>query len=111
MKELRHLPAWLLAPAFLSSALVHAASPNVLLIVADDQGWADVPWLGSPARMPKLDTLRQSGKELMRYYSSAVCSPTRAALYTGRSAFQQGIRSQFAPNDDWGTRCPLSSAC
>jgi arylsulfatase A-like enzyme len=81
-------------------ALARAAAPNVLLIVADDLGWSDVSWRGSPARTPNLDQLRQSGTELMRFYASPVCSPTRAALYTGRSAFQQGIRDQFAPNED-----------
>lgn len=75
-----------------------AAAPNVLFLVADDLGWSDVSWRGSPARMPNLDTLRQSGTELLRFYASPVCSPTRAALYTGRSAFQQGIRDVFPPN-------------
>lgn len=78
-------------------SLLNAATPNVLLIVADDLGWGDVPWRGSPARMPNLDTFRQGGTELLRFYVSPVCSPTRAALLTGRSGFQQGIREQFAP--------------
>lgn len=90
----------LLALSLLSTVASSAAPPNVLLIVTDDQGWGDVPWRGSPARMPNLDALRRSGTELMRYYAWPVCSPTRASLYTGRSAFQQGIRNQFAPADD-----------
>ncbi|MEY2880271.1 MAG: Arylsulfatase [Verrucomicrobiota bacterium] len=90
----------LLALSLLAAVAASAATPNVLLLITDDQGWGDVPWRGSPARMPNLDTLRQSGTELMRFYASPVCSPTRAALYTGRSAFQQGIRDQFAPIDD-----------
>jgi arylsulfatase A-like enzyme len=92
-----------LLPVVLTHLLAIVASaqtPNVLLIVTDDQGWGDVPWRGSPARMPNLDALRQSGTELMRYYAWPVCSPTRASLYTGRSAFQQGIRTQFAPAED-----------
>ena len=66
--------------------VARGAAPNVLLIVADDLGWGDVPWRGTPARMPHLDALRQSGTELLRFYASPVCSPTRAALLTGRSA-------------------------
>src|SRR5436190_24092348 len=99
---MNRLPLFLtaLVLAILFPALARAATPNVLLIVADDLGWSDVSWRGSPARMPNLDQLRQSGTELMRFYASPVCSPTRAALYTGRSAFQQGIRDQFAPNED-----------
>jgi arylsulfatase A-like enzyme len=76
-----------------------ATAPNVLLVVSDDQGWGDVSWRGSPARTPRLDQLRREGTELLRFYTSAVCSPTRAALFTGRSAVQLGIRDQFAPNN------------
>jgi arylsulfatase A-like enzyme len=68
----------LLALSLLSAVAASAATPNVLLIVTDDQGWGDVPWRGSPARMPNLDALRQGGTELMRYYAWPVCSPTRA---------------------------------
>ncbi len=78
---------------------VQAAPANVLIMISDDQGWADVPWRGSPARMPSLDQLRQSGVELMRFYSAPVCSPTRSALYTGRSAMQHGIRDPFTAQD------------
>ena len=87
-----------LALAFALPSL-RAAAPNVLLIVSDDQGWGDVSWRGSPARMPNLDQLRRDGTELLRFYTSSVCSPTRASLLTGRSAVQLGIRDQFAPNN------------
>ncbi len=79
--------------------VARAASPNVLLLVADDLGWGDVPWRGSPARMPNLDQLRLSGTELTRYYACPLCSPSRAALYSGRSAMQLGIRDIFSPRD------------
>lgn len=46
-----------LAVAFTPRSL-RAAEPNVLFLVADDLGWADVPWRGSPARLPNLDRLR-----------------------------------------------------
>ena len=88
------------AAAFLALSPAHAAPPNVLLIVADDLGWGDVPWRGSPARMPNLDQLRQGGTELMRYYAAPLCSPSRAALCTGRSAVQLGIRDIFSPRDE-----------
>jgi len=91
-----------LALAFIAAAIpanLAAAAPNVLLIVSDDQGWGDVSWRGSPARTPNLDQLRRDGTELLRFYASPVCSPTRASLLTGRSAVQLGIRDQFAPND------------
>ena len=81
-------------------AVTGFAAPNVLLIIADDLGWADVPWRGSPARMPNLDRLRQGGTELTRTYACPLCSPSRASLYTGRSAVQLGIRNIFSPRDE-----------
>lgn len=96
-------PGWrsllLLWAAGLALSAARAAPANVLIMISDDQGWADVPWRSSPARMPNLDRLRQSGVELMRFYSAPVCSPTRAALYTGRSAMQLGVRDPFAASD------------
>jgi len=61
-----------------------AAPPNILLIVADDLGWADVGWHGSALKTPHLDRLVQAGVELDAHYVQPVCTPTRAALLTGR---------------------------
>ena len=58
--------------------------PNILFIVADDLGWADVGWHGSNFRTPALDKLVAGGVELDRHYVQPVCSPTRTALMSGR---------------------------
>jgi arylsulfatase A-like enzyme len=60
--------------------------PNLLVILADDLGWADLSCYGAPTiRTPNLDQLAASGVRFTQGYSaSAVCSPTRFALYTGR---------------------------
>ena len=58
--------------------------PNILLIVADDLGWADVGWHGGKFRTPHLDELVRKGVELDRHYVQPVCSPTRTALLSGR---------------------------
>jgi arylsulfatase A-like enzyme len=58
--------------------------PNILLIVADDLGWADVGWHGSQFKTPTLDRLVREGIELDRHYVQPVCSPTRTALLSGR---------------------------
>lgn len=60
------------------------ARPNILLIVADDLGWADVGWHEGFAKTPNLDRLVRTGVELDRHYVQPVCTPTRAALMTGR---------------------------
>ncbi|MER5703306.1 sulfatase-like hydrolase/transferase [Micromonospora sp. NPDC002296] len=60
--------------------------PNVLVILGDDLGWADLSSYGSPdIRTPHLDRLARDGVRFTNGYSAAaVCSPTRFALYTGR---------------------------
>jgi arylsulfatase A-like enzyme len=58
--------------------------PNILLLVADDLGWGDVGWHGSPFKTPNLDRLVHDGVELDRHYVQPVCSPTRTALLSGR---------------------------
>ncbi|SIO61282.1 Arylsulfatase A [Singulisphaera sp. GP187] len=74
---------------WLASALpVHAGQdhPNVVLIVADDLGWADLGCYGSRFhRTPNLDKLAGEGRRFTQAYAaSPVCSPTRAALMTGK---------------------------
>lgn len=61
-----------------------AEKPNVLMIVADDLGWADVGWHGGFAKTPHMDELVRSGVELDRHYVQPVCTPTRTALMSGR---------------------------
>jgi arylsulfatase A-like enzyme len=58
--------------------------PNILLIVADDLGWSDVGWHGGFGKTPHMDRLVRAGVELDRHYVQPVCTPTRAALLTGR---------------------------
>jgi arylsulfatase A-like enzyme len=60
------------------------APPNILLIVADDLGWADVGWHGGFAKTPRMDALVREGVELDRHYVQPVCTPTRTALLSGR---------------------------
>ncbi len=61
-----------------------APKPNILLIVADDMGWADVGYHGSLIRTPQIDRLASQGVVLEQHYVAAMCTPTRAALLTGR---------------------------
>ena len=69
------------------------APPNVLFIVADDLGWADVGYHGSPLRTPNIDRLAREGAELHQHYVAPVCSPTRAALLSGRYCSRFGVTS------------------
>ncbi|MDZ4850659.1 MAG: sulfatase-like hydrolase/transferase [Pirellulaceae bacterium] len=75
--------------------------PNILLMMADDQGWGETGYNGHPnLKTPVLDEMSQKGLRLDRFYAaSPVCSPTRASVMTGRHANRSGA---FAPN--WSTR-------
>lgn len=67
------------------------APPNVLLILTDDLGWADVGYHGGTAKTPSIDTLATEGTHLERFYVFPVCSPTRAGILTGRSPMRLGM--------------------
>lgn len=60
------------------------SSPNILLIVADDLGWSDVGWHQGFSKTPHMDRLVAEGVELDQHYVQPVCTPTRAALLSGR---------------------------
>jgi len=64
--------------------------PNILLIVADDLGWADVPWHDKTIYAPRLQDLAESGVILSNSYVQQVCTPSRAALLTGLYPYHLG---------------------
>src|SRR4051794_17424401 len=66
--------------------------PNVILAMADDLGWGDVGYNGSPViRTPHLDAMSRSGIRFDRFYVPTVCSPTRGGCLTGRHPYRYGI--------------------
>ena len=65
--------------------------PNIIVMVADDLGWADVGYHGGPIDTPSLDRLAAEGVQLDRFYTTPICSPTRAALMTGRDPIRLGV--------------------
>ncbi|MDZ4403394.1 sulfatase-like hydrolase/transferase [Prosthecobacter sp.] len=85
-----------------SLALLHAsfsAQPNVVLIMADDQGWGDTGYNGHPElKTPNLDALAASGLRMNRFYTAHFnCSPTRASVMTGRHPNRMGTFSPGSP--------------
>ena len=72
-----------------------AGKPNVLLILTDDQGYGDLSCTGNPViKTPHMDALCNEGLRLTNFHVDSYCSPTRAALMTGRYAHRVGA---------WGT--------
>ena len=68
-----------------------AERPNIIIMVADDLGWSDVGFRGGDIDTPSLDRLAKEGVELSRFYTTPICSPTRAALMTGRDPMRLGV--------------------
>jgi arylsulfatase A-like enzyme len=68
-----------------------ADTPNVVIILVDDMGWRDVGYNGSEIETPRLDALAAESVELANFYAHPICSPTRAALMTGRSPTRLGV--------------------
>ena len=66
--------------------------PNIVLIMTDDQGWAQLGAHGDPLlQTPHIDRLADESVEMTRFYVSPVCAPTRAALLTGRYTYRTGV--------------------
>jgi arylsulfatase A len=79
-----------------------APSPNFVIILADDLGYGDLGCYGHPRiKTPNLDKLAKQGLRLTSYYSGApVCSPSRAALLTGRIPQRDGIGDWIPENSN-----------
>ncbi len=78
----------------ISAAGAAAAQPNVVVVLADDQGWGDLSLHGNPnLSTPNIDSLARDGAEVKNFYVCAVCSPTRAEFLTGRYHTRMGVHS------------------
>ena len=90
---------WLLAAGLsvgvLAAAAPHAQPsfpPNIVIILADDMGYGDLGSFGSPnIRTPRLDAMVAEGQKWTNFYVQPVCSPSRAALLTGRLPIRTGM--------------------
>jgi arylsulfatase A-like enzyme len=101
VSDLRTFLASLLIPAVLSvgAAAADPARPHVLFIVADDMGYADCGVQGCPdVPTPHIDSLAAGGVRFTQgYVTGAVCSPSRAALMTGRHQLRDGVPDWIPP--------------
>jgi arylsulfatase A-like enzyme len=83
----RELSARTVAASLINTTVADAQGrPNILFILADDMGWADLSCYGRPDyKTPNLDKLAQQGVRFTNAYSAApVCTPTRVGFITGR---------------------------
>lgn len=93
----------LVAMLLSGSAIAAEARPNVVFLLIDDLGYADCGFNGGKdIRTPNIDKLAASGAILESHYVQPVCSPTRAALMTGRYATRTGVYTIVRPHAKWG---------
>lgn len=91
--------------AVVTASLLAAAPdrPDIIFILADDLGNADVGWHGSDIKTPVLDKLAASGAKLEQLYAMPVCTPARAALMTGRYPIRSGLQMNIIrPTSKYG---------
>jgi arylsulfatase A-like enzyme len=91
--KLRLLLAAFAACLELSAKAAEPTRPNIVIIFADDLGWGDLGCYGHPnIRTPHLDRMAAEGMRFTEFYSAAeVCTPSRAALLTGRYPIRSGM--------------------
>jgi arylsulfatase A-like enzyme len=86
------------------SAFRTVRRPNIIMIYADDLGYGDLSCYGHPTiRTPYLDRLAARGMRFTNWYSAApVCTPSRAALLTGRYPIRSGLTNVLGPDSEGG---------
>ncbi len=83
----------LLLTCSLSAVCLAQDRPNIILVMADDQGYGDTGFTGHPTlKTPHMDAMAENSVVFNRFYASApVCSPTRAAVMTGRNPVRVNV--------------------
>jgi arylsulfatase A-like enzyme len=69
------------------------SKPNIVFIMADDLGFADLGYRGSDIKTPNIDKLATEGVRMDTFYGEPVCTPSRAALMTGRYPMRYGLQT------------------
>nr|WP_243749554.1 arylsulfatase [Pseudoteredinibacter isoporae] len=72
-------------------AQANSPRPNILLVVVDDLGFADLGYLGSEIKTPNIDRLAEQGVQFTDFHTAFTCSPTRAMLLTGVDSHLAGL--------------------
>ena len=92
-------PVFAADPASASATARQSKQPNIVHIVADDLGWKDVGFNGcTDIKTPNIDKLAATGARLEQFYAQPMCTPTRAALLTGRYPFRYGLQTAVIPS-------------
>lgn len=90
-----------LAVAGLASLPVRVKPPNVLIFLLDDVGFGHIGAFGGPVNTPNIDRVAKMGLRFNNFHTTSLCSPTRAALLTGRNhhSVGNGVITEIATSD------------
>ena len=93
MKPINYFICLFILSLFSCTENVDDESPNIILIMTDDQGWGQTGYYDHPVlETPNLDAMAENGLRFERFYAAApVCSPTRASILTGRTNDRTGV--------------------
>jgi arylsulfatase A len=101
MQSLVSIVTFLIVSGSIQAGDVRA--PNVVILLADDLGYGDLGSFGHPTiRTPNLDKMAAEGIKLSQYYAAPVCTPSRAALLTGRLPIRSGLNHVLFPTSTGG---------
>jgi arylsulfatase A-like enzyme len=89
-------------PSWPAGVKARAGAPNVVLLVLDDVGYAQLGCYGSDIHTPRIDALAAGGIRFTNFHTTSMCSPTRAALLTGRHHHAAGMGAIV----EWSTGYP-----
>lgn len=78
-------------PPTVEQASAPEGAPNVVVVLLDDVGFGAASTFGGPAQTPGMDALAAEGLRYNRFHTTAICSPTRASLLTGRDAHRANV--------------------
>ncbi|WP_395752450.1 arylsulfatase [Prosthecobacter sp.] len=98
----------LLSSLIFAAVSLHAAAPNIILIMSDDMGFSDLGCYGGEIQTPHLNRLAEGGVRLSQFYNTGRCCPTRASLLTGLYPHQAGIGHMMEDRGHDGYRGDLN---
>jgi arylsulfatase len=101
-------------PGHMRRASAPAGAPNVLIVLLDDVGFGQAGTFGGPVPTPTLDRLAKTGLRYNQFHTTALCSPTRAAILSGRNHHEVHtgtIMETATPFDGYDGRWPKSAVC
>lgn len=96
------IPIFIISCSNQSSEKKDLKKPNIILLVADDLGYADLGSYGGNIETPNIDALALSGIRFSRFHTSPLCAPTRAMLLTGNDNHIAGMGNMLFRNNDFG---------